>query len=212
MCISLLHTDTYKQNDIFGRVISNVCEQEIILTILGREFVIPARSTFLLSNLCQISPLYSYTGIYILLCRNKMRTQVSYPNQCFRYLYFAWFQCLRLNTQFAVRQYHAHKCLSFSTAASNGKYDLIVIDPPWENRSAIRGKKLVKHHVYHYIHIITLLVHICPASTVYMQFVCWFTMLSCRCHCHYAHCGIKKNYTVFIMSKKFVLNFYHISL
>ena len=98
------------------------------------------------------------------------------------------------------------------TAASNGKYDLIVIDPPWENRSAIRGKKLVKHYVYHYIHVITLLVHIYLASTVYMQFVCWLTMLSCYCHCHYAHCGIKKNYAVFIMSKKFVLNFYHISL
>jgi N6-adenosine-specific RNA methylase IME4 len=71
---------------VFGRIVRSSCDQELNLTILGREFVIPPRSTFLLSNLCQITPLYNYT-------------------------------------------------------ACNGKYDLIVIDPPWENRSAIRGRK-----------------------------------------------------------------------
>jgi N6-adenosine-specific RNA methylase IME4 len=32
-------------------------------------------------------------------------------------------------------------CDIIASTAHNGKYDLIVIDPPWENRSAIRGKK-----------------------------------------------------------------------
>ena len=57
-------TDTCKQEqiDVFGRIISNICDQELNLTILGREFIMPPRSTFLLSNLCQIDPLYNYTG------------------------------------------------------------------------------------------------------------------------------------------------------
>jgi hypothetical protein len=78
--------DCHDCNDVFGKVISNVSDKGLSINVLGKRFLVPPRSSFLSSDLSQITPLYEYTSMA-------------------------------------------------------GLYDVIVVDPPWENRSAIRGKK-----------------------------------------------------------------------
>ena len=60
-----LCTDPEKQEniDIFGRVVTNICDQTRNITVLGRPFLIPSKSTFLLSDLCQVCQLYNYAGL-----------------------------------------------------------------------------------------------------------------------------------------------------
>ena len=49
-------------SDVFGRIVSNICDQDLNLTVLGRQFCVPRGSAFLLSDLSKINPLYDYAG------------------------------------------------------------------------------------------------------------------------------------------------------
>ena len=54
--------DSQRDIDVFGKVISNTSDQHINISTMTKEFSIPPRSTFLLSNLSHINPLYEYAG------------------------------------------------------------------------------------------------------------------------------------------------------
>ena len=52
--------DCNECSNVFGRVVSNGCSQDLNITVMGKQFIVPPRSTFLLSDLSHISPLYDY--------------------------------------------------------------------------------------------------------------------------------------------------------
>ncbi|XP_072307103.1 N(6)-adenine-specific methyltransferase METTL4 [Eucyclogobius newberryi] len=69
--------------DLFSRVTENKSDSAAVVTLLGEEYVIPAKSAFLLSDFTRVQPLVNY-GL---------------------------------------------------------KFDLVVIDPPWENKSVKRSRR-----------------------------------------------------------------------
>lgn len=128
--------DCRECGDVFGRVVSSVSDQNLIITVMGKQFLVPPKSAFLLSDLSQITPLYDYTckftymSIYCtcdacILLPRKISSIVN------TYMY----------VHVHVHNFAAPTNVNLLSTARTGLYDLIVIDPPWENRSAIRGKK-----------------------------------------------------------------------
>ncbi|CAL1597157.1 unnamed protein product [Knipowitschia caucasica] len=69
--------------DLFSRMTENKSDSAAVVTLMGEEYVVPAKSTFLLSDISRLQPLLS--------CK--------------------------------------------------AKYDLVVIDPPWENKSVKRSRR-----------------------------------------------------------------------
>ena len=91
--------------DLFGHVITNQESCDITITALGVRFLVPAKSSFLLSDMSKI------------------------------------------------------ELLTVSHDAP--QYSLLVMDPPWENRSAIRGKKLVPMKYGVIVHVCLMHDDIC---------------------------------------------------
>ena len=112
---------------------SNDSSKDVAVNIIGKSFFVPPKCSFLLSDLSNITPLYNFACKYTVLC----------------------YRCPVLTEHDRVNLHYIYSC----TTARKGFYNLIIIDPPWENRSTIRGKKLVlilkkKIYIYIYIYII----------------------------------------------------------
>lgn len=53
-------SDSHGPTHAFGRVVSNDNDQDRTVSIRGRSFLVPPKSSFLLSDLSKINPLYDH--------------------------------------------------------------------------------------------------------------------------------------------------------
>ena len=105
--------------DVFGKMITNTASTTVTIDALGRHFVIPADSSFIVSDFSKMVQFFSTAG----KLRPCHETTFS----------FVWtLVCVPL-----VTSRNTLSAIDFL----RDKYNLIVVDPPWENRSAIRSKR-----------------------------------------------------------------------
>ena len=142
--------------DVFGRVVCNPADSSAVITTCGGKFLLPSRSSFLLSDISKICllcgayvcevivPLVSVmvhiVGQYRVNFSLVPRPFIQRVPYIVYYVYMLGLVGSGTKTEWFLCPVF-HSCLYTVMSSATRKYSLIVIDPPWENRSAIRGKK-----------------------------------------------------------------------
>jgi hypothetical protein len=131
--------------NLFDRVIGNDGDCEAEAVAHETPVLLPPRSRFLMSDVTRLRPLLP--GVAAHTCRqtcHSARCHYSCCDQPFPHYNFIPTSCCTSPRRLQVQCFHhmqVCRCICVVSAAGGPeeRYDLVVLDPPWENASARRA-------------------------------------------------------------------------
>ena len=142
--------------DLFSKLTENEADSAVAVTLMGADYIIPPRTSFLLSDFTRIQPLVhcEYFPMCTLQCTSCACSLLySQPASVQYYVYtltmcallICVHSCMEdtpgLELKFPQTQNSLHSIFTqlLVSRTDGKKFDLIVLDPPWENKSVKRS-------------------------------------------------------------------------